>query len=163
MDRWKLPPLAFSMKGITPLNAWNILNKSPLTIQGPKVESPTYKFLHGEIYSRQSQTPKSICCWVLQGKKNIKLPVHNATKMGRIPPWQCQTMAIHSWGSWVCHRHWGSTKPFNDMDCALQSMPKPPAGLHARENVQLNGQLGNHNHTYMTCIKGVCWLQKAKH
>lgn len=157
MERWQLPSVGtvFAVKGVMPLNPGNILNKSPLTIQGPKVESPTCRFLHREIDSRQSQTPKSISSWVPHGKRNTKLPVHNATKMGRIPPWQCQSTAIHPWGRGACHRHWGSTKPFNEKTVHCSPLSKPPVGLHERENVQLNGQLANHNHTYMKCIKGV--------
>lgn len=75
------------------------------------------------------------------------MPNHGNTPLRKLS--LPQTLREHKTLQWV--------------DYILQSMLKPRAGLHARENVQLNGQLANQIHTFMTCIKGVYWLQRAKH
>lgn len=132
MERWQLSPVGtgFSVKGITPSTPGNILSKSPLTIQEPKEESPPCRFLHGEIYSRQ--TPKSICCWVPQGKRN-QVASTQCHQNGQNPslamPNCCNTPLRELSLTQTLREH----KTLQWVDCTMQSHVETPRAAYKRK------------------------------
>lgn len=90
-------------------------------------KSPKKNHLHVGFYMGrfiQGKHPKTSAAGYHKARET-KLPVHNATKMGRIPPWQCQTAKLTQ----TLREH----KTLQWVDCTMQSHVETPRAAYKRK------------------------------